>query len=92
MNDLLENTPHELTVTDSKRDLSIIIFSYAKRHAHVNKIASKANGLLGWMKSAFVCRDVVLLRKLNGTYIRLHLEFAAAVWNLHYKTDIDRRP
>ena len=24
------------------------------------------------------------------TYIRPHLEFAAPVWNLHYKTDIDR--
>jgi hypothetical protein len=42
------------------------------------------------MKSVFMCRDVDLWKKLYTTYIRPHLEFAAPVWNLYAKSDIDQ--
>jgi hypothetical protein len=90
MEDSATLSPHTLAQTDSERDLGITITSDAKWHEHANKIASKANGMLGWMKSSFMCRESSLWLKLYKTYIRPLHEFAAPVWGLYHKGDIER--
>ncbi len=90
MRDSSINCTHNLAKTDCERDLGITLTSDAKWTAHSTKIASKANGMLGWMKSVFMCRDATLWKKLYTTYIRPHLEFAAPAWNLYAKADIAR--
>ena len=81
---------HKLIQTETERDLGITLSSDVKWHAHATKIASKANSLLGWMKNAFMCREAALWKTLYTTYIRPHLEFAAPVWGLYHKGDIER--
>ncbi len=80
---------YKLAVTKSERDLGIKITDDLKWHTHVSTIASKANSIPGWFKSAFMCRDLRLWTRLYSTYIRPHLEFAAPVWNVYMKGDID---
>ncbi len=89
INDRETGTAHELTVTESERDLGITITDDLKWHTHAITIASKANSILGWFKSVFMCRDVSLWTRLYSTYIRPHLEFAAPAWNVYLKGDID---
>jgi hypothetical protein len=81
---------HTLTTTEAERDLGVTITSDIKWHVHANNITSKANSILGWMRSAFMCRDENLWKKLYTTYIRPHLEFAAPAWNVYNRQDIDR--
>ena len=88
MIDKRSRTTHQLTVTESERDLGIMISSDAKWHVHANTIAAKANSILGWMKNSFMCRSEHLWKKLCTTYIRSHLEYAAPVWNVYNKSDI----
>jgi len=90
MSDISTNTTHKLLKTDSERDLGITLSSDCKWHAHTNKIVSKTNGLLGWFKDAFMCRDADLWKRLYSTYIRPHLEFAVPVWNVYSKGDIGK--
>lgn len=90
MLDASSGISHALCKTDSERDLGVTLSSDAKWEAHASKIASKANSLLGWMRSAFMCRDPGLWKRLYTTYIRPHLEFAAPVWNLYAKKDIEK--
>ncbi len=81
---------HILIPTETERDLGITLSVDAKWHEHVRKVAAKANSLLGWMKKAFMCRDVALWSRLYTTYIRPHLEFAAPAWSPHMRADFDR--
>ena len=81
---------HTLATTEAERDLGVTITADVKWHVHANNIASKANSILGWMRSAFMCRDENLWKKLYTTYIRPHLEFAAPAWNVYNRQDIDR--
>jgi ribonuclease P/MRP protein subunit RPP40 len=89
MHDQLTSNQHTLVATDSERDLGVTLTSDAKWSTHANNCASKANRMLGWMKSSFMCRDQNLWKTLYMTYIRPHLEFAAPAWNVHQKQDID---
>jgi len=90
MLDETTETTHTLLVTDSERDLGITLSSDAKWSTHTNKIAAKANSMLGWMKSSFMCREVELWKRIYITWIRPHLEFAAPVWNVYAAADIAR--
>jgi hypothetical protein len=85
------NTEQSIAISpsDSERDLGITITSDAKWSTHASNCASKANKMLGWMKSSFMCRDEYLWKRLYMTYIRPHLEFAASAWNVYQKQDID---
>ena len=58
MTDRESQTTHQLVVTKSERDLGITITDDLKWHTHAATIASKANRILGWFKSVFMCRDV----------------------------------
>ena len=76
--------------TDLERDLGVYISSNLKSQGQVNQATNKANSVLGMLKRTFVCREVIIWKKLYTTYIRPHLEFAVAVWNPHQKGDIAR--
>jgi ribonuclease P/MRP protein subunit RPP40 len=81
-------TTHQLVVTKSERDLGITIRDDLKWRTHAATISSKANSILGWFKSVFMCRDVKLWTRLYSTYISPHLEFAAPV-NLYSIKNIE---
>jgi hypothetical protein len=81
---------HDLAVTSSEKDLGVIITSDAKWTTQAASCASKANSILGWMKSAFTSRDASLWKKLYTTYIRPHLEFAVPAWNVYQTKDVER--
>jgi ribonuclease P/MRP protein subunit RPP40 len=89
MTDLSKQQQISISPSDSERDLGITTTSDVKWSTHANNCASKANKMLGWMKSSFMCRDENLWKKLYMTYIRPHLEFAAPAWNVYQKQDID---
>ena len=67
MHDSKNNVSYDLSKTDAERDLGVIVSADGKWHKHVSSICSKANGILGWMKGAFVSRDIHLWKKLYTT-------------------------
>jgi ribonuclease P/MRP protein subunit RPP40 len=88
MRDSVSNQQFVLSTSDSERDLGNTITSDAKWSTHANTCAAKANKILGWMKSSFMCRDEHLWKQLYTTYIRPLLEFAAPAWNVYQDQDI----
>jgi hypothetical protein len=77
----------KLGTTDCERDLGVLVSSDGTWHEQVCSAASKANRVLGLMKSTFSCWSDDIARIIYPTFIRPHLEFASSVWNPHLKYD-----
>ena len=69
----------ELGTTSCERDLGVIFSSNLKWKQHVTSCVSKANSMLGMIKSSFVNFDLRLVRILYTVYVRPLIEFAAPV-------------
>ena len=54
----------------------------------MNKAASKANRILGLLKSTFVNRDARTWKKLYTVYVRPHVEFAISAWSPYLHKDV----
>ena len=54
-----------------------------KPRSQVHKAESRANMVLALLRNTFVSRDPILWKKLYTTYVRPHLEYAVAAWNLY---------
>ena len=79
---------HEITKTESERDLGVIINKNLKWHEHIQNIVAKANRILGMLKRTFESRDCELWKKLYISLVRPHLEFAVQAWHPNLKCDI----
>ena len=84
-----EGNLHQVSNTESERDLGVIVSKNLKWHEHIQNIASKANRILGMLKRTFESRELELWKKLYISLVRPHLEFAVQVWNPTLQTDID---
>ena len=71
-----------LGVTDSERDLGVIIGKDCKNSQQAEKSINQANIALGRMRKTFQFFNVKLFKILYPTYIRPYLEFATPVWNV----------
>lgn len=80
---------HSLETTNSDRDLGVIITPSMKWSNQAAAAATKANKMLSLLKRTFKSRDVSLWTRLYKTYIRPHLDYAAAVWSPRLKKDVD---
>jgi len=63
-------------VTDSERDLGVIIGKDCKNNQQAEKSINQANIALGRIRKTFQFLNVKLLKILYPTYIRPYLEFA----------------
>ena len=74
--------------TSDERDLGVIISSNGKFNTHTEKMASKANRILGMMLNTFENFDSKIAKIIYPTFVRPHLEFAAPVWNPRFNKSI----
>ena len=73
---------------NEQQDLGISFTSNLKFGHHVNKIARKANRVIGIIKRSFHCIDKIMFRTLYVSLVRPHLEYASEIWNPHLIGDI----
>ena len=71
-----------------EKDLGVIIDHELKFHQQTAASVKKANHVLGLIKKSFSHLDETTLPLLYKTLVRLHLEYANVVWELHFKGDI----
>ena len=79
---------HRLERTTCERDLGVIISNNTKWTTHCSNVSNKANFVTSTLKRAFATRNVEVWKRLYTTYIRPHVDYAAAVWSPHAKKDI----
>ena len=73
---------------NEQQDLGVLFTSDLKFGHHVNKIARKANRVIGIIKRSFHCIDKIMFRTLYIRLVRSHLEYASEIWNPHLIGDI----
>ena len=73
---------------NEQQDLVILFTPNLKFNQHINKIARKANRVIGITKQSFHCMDKTMFRTLYVTLVRPHLEYASEIWNPHLIGDI----
>jgi ribonucleases P/MRP protein subunit RPP40 len=78
----------KLNVTNSEKDLGVIVSDDLKWEAQCSRVASKGNRMLGILRRSFASRDTDLWKKLYITYVRPLLEFAVPVWSPYLEGDI----
>lgn len=79
----------KLMVTDTEKDLGILIDSQLDFGVHINHIVNKANNLLGLIKRSFVIRDRQSLLLLYKSTVRPVLEYGSAIWSPWKRKYID---
>ena len=77
----------KLGTTDCEMGLRVLVSSDGTWHKQVCSAASKANRVLGLMKSIFSCWFDDIARIIYPTFIRPHLERTSSVWNPNLKND-----
>lgn len=72
-------------------DLGVVFDKEINFKAHIDKIATKASRMLGFIKRwGKEFNSPLVLRHLYTTFVRPILEYACQVWAPFYQTDIDR--
>ena len=77
---------NKLRVTECERDFGILVSSDGTWYEQVDSAASKANMVLGLMKTHLFHGSEKIARIIYPTFVRPHLEFAS-VRNPHLKYD-----
>ena len=78
----------DLKTTRAEKDLGIQLTDNLKWHAQSVYASNKANFVTSSLKRAFSSRSTRVWKMLYTTYIRPHVEFAAAAWSPYEKRDI----
>ena len=78
----------EITEVQEEKDLGIVISEDLKPKKHIARIVKKANRLLGMIYRTITCKNQSNIMNLYKTLIRPILDYGAAVWCPHQKTDI----
>ena len=87
----LQLNNNTLEETSEFCDLGLVTTSMLSWNAHVDKISSKANKILGLIKRT--CRgltDVTTLRTLYCTLVRSQLEYCTVVWSPYTARNVDK--
>jgi hypothetical protein len=80
---------HELEVTESERDIGVVVSNNLKTGENCVKAAKIAMTVLGQIKRSFKYRDKKVFPALYTRYVRPHLEFSSAAWSPYLQKDID---
>jgi hypothetical protein len=78
----------ELECVDQEKDLGVLIDQKLEFKQHVQAVVTKANRIVGMLKSAFKHLDKTSLLLLYKSLVRPILEYASPVWNMLYKREI----
>ena len=79
----------KISCNECEKDLGVTISSNLKSSLRVSKIVKDAEKCLAVLKKTFLRRDEKVFLKLYKQIVRPRLEYATAVWNPHYKRDVD---
>ena len=77
-----------LDVTDSEKDLGVIIDNSLRFHDHTASAVKKANQILGVIKKSYNTRDKTTICTLYKGLVRPHLEYGNAIWGPFLLGDI----
>ena len=77
-----------LDETVLEKDLGVYVTPDWKSAAHVAKVASKANQMVGRINRAFNYMNVEMFKAVYPGMIRSHMEYAVQTWSPHYAKDI----
>ena len=80
----------KLDSTKWEKDLGVVLNSKLNFSDHFEQVALKGYKMLGMLKRTFKYWDMDTFRRLYGSLVRPHLEYAAAVWSPHLKKDIKK--
>ena len=78
---------NRITVSDTIRDLGVMVDSSLKFHSHVNCTITKANRTLGLINRTFQYREPEMIIKLYRSLVRPQLEYGNAIWGPYYTID-----
>ena len=78
----------KLDSTKWEKHLGVTLNSKLNFSDHIEQLALKVNKMLGMLKRTFKYWDIDSFRRLYGSLVRPHFEYAAAVWSPHLKKDI----
>ena len=73
-----------------ERDLGPLVSSDLKWATQVEKASKAAKAIMAQIRNSFRYFDAELVRLLNVSLVRPHLEFAVPVWNPYMKKDIEK--
>lgn len=74
---------------DRVKDLGVMMSTNGKFDDHARMVASKTQGLMGWMKCSFMSRDFTFLKFFWRTYILPHLDYASQLWALAQSSSLE---
>ena len=72
-----------------ERDLGVLIRDDLDWDAHVAKVVSKANSVLGMIWRTYECKSMKNIIQLYKTLVRPHLEYAVQAWRPYKQHHID---
>ena len=79
-----------MSFVDTCTDLGVTYNRALSYTPHINNITAKASLRAKLILKCFQTRDASILMKAFVTFVRPILEYASAVWNPHFKYDIDK--
>jgi hypothetical protein len=81
---------HILEQVTSAKYLGVTITSDLKWSKHINNICAKANSTIGFLKLNLNISHRGIKESSYKSLVRPTLEYASAVWDPHYQTDIKK--
>ena len=72
---------HVITLTDTARDLGILVSSDKSWSPHIEQTAQSARKMASWLLSAFCDRTPTVMLTLYKSMVRSRLEYCCPVWN-----------
>ena len=70
-------------MTESEKDLGIVIHSTLKSAAHIANCVKKANQMLGMIQRTIAYKNKRIILLMYKSLDRPHLEYAVQVWSPH---------
>ena len=73
----------KLMLTESEKDLGVVIHSTLKPAAHIANCVKKANQMLGMIQRTITYKNKIILLLMYKSLVRPHLEYAVQAWSPH---------
>src|ERR1700759_3491582 len=79
-----------LKVSESERDLGVVIDKNLKFSNRCNKVANTANDTLGMIKTTVDFKSKSIITRLYKALVRPQLEYCVQAWRPYLKRDIQK--